>query len=140
MALSSADRASVCQAWLELLRVAAELEVLGFKRLLTAIERESTGAREPIDPDGVTDVRTHAYWLDIASRHHIVRAECLPKSLALHRWARCNGWNSIFRIGVRKADGELVAHAWVELEGLVVNDAPEAVAVFRPLRSLNVRG
>jgi len=56
--------------------------------------------------------------------------------LALHQWLREEGLPSELRIGVRKDDGELRAHAWVELGGLVVNDGAGAVAAFTPLRSL----
>jgi hypothetical protein len=53
---------------------------------------------------------------------------------------RREGLPSQLRIGVRKADGALKAHAWVELCGSVVNDDPSAVAVFRPLATPRIDG
>ncbi len=62
-----------------------------------------------------------------------MRKQCLQRSLVLHRWLRQAGLSSELRVGVRKDGTELKAHAWIELEGQVVNDWPESVAQLTPL-------
>jgi hypothetical protein len=84
-------------------------------------------------PEELYRARRYAYWLNIASRHHVVRARCLHRSLVLHHWLRRERMPSDLRIGVRKDNGTLKAHAWVELGGRVVSDSPSAVAAFRLL-------
>lgn len=42
---------------------------------------------------------------------------CLPQSLALQALLRRQGLSAELRIGVRRADGKLQAHAWVEHAG-----------------------
>jgi hypothetical protein len=71
----------------------------------------------------------------MAARHHVVPAHCLHRSLVLHAWLRREGLPSSLRIGVQKANGELRAHAWIELAGQVINDRPAAVAPFGVLSS-----
>jgi hypothetical protein len=49
----------------------------------------------------------------------------------LLRWLlRRYGTASDLRIGVRFEEGVLAAHAWVEKDGIPVNDRPEAVARY----------
>ena len=39
------------------------------------------------------------------------------------------------RFGARRALGQVEAHAWVELDGRVVNDAPDVADRFPPLEA-----
>jgi hypothetical protein len=47
---------------------------------------------------------------------------------------------AVVRVGVRRAGGEFLAHAWVELAGETLGDADEHVGTFVPLTNLDVRG
>jgi hypothetical protein len=80
----------------------------------------------------VHHVRAHDYArrLERASRHTPFSAQCLHRSLALYLWLRRDGINCTVKVGVRKLSGEFKAHAWVELDGEVVNDTAQAVAPF----------
>ena len=64
----------------------------------------------------------------IAAYHGPYRATCLRQSLALWWLLRRRGIPAELRIGVRKDDGELQAHAWVEHDGQALNDAQNATA------------
>jgi hypothetical protein len=131
--LSRADRWVLLRAlvWLGLIDLA--LRVVGFQAVLNRV------AASPIpetDSPGQSDVwraRHYARWLDVASRHHVVRARCLHRSLVLHHWLNQDGIPSQLQIGVRKDDGILKAHAWVEMDGQAVNDPPSTVSSFTPL-------
>lgn len=57
-------------------------------------------------------------------------ASCLTRSLFLRWLLRFYGTTSDLRIGVRFENGEFAAHAWVEKDGVPVNDQPEVVAGF----------
>jgi hypothetical protein len=45
----------------------------------------------------------------------------------------------LVRVGVRRRDGEFLAHAWVELAGETLGDADDHVGSFVPLTNLDVR-
>ena len=68
---------------------------------------------------------------DIAARY-IVPVSCLPKSLGLARFLQRRGVAASVRIGVRHAGDRLEAHAWVIVDGRVVNDDPDGVARYAP--------
>lgn len=128
LALRRAEWRALVAAWANLWLIDLELRFMSFRRVLEGADRLS-GAIAAVPPD-VPRARSYARWVDVAARHHVVRARCLHRSLALHRRLRAEGMASVLRVGVRKNNEDLVAHAWVELAGQVVNDRPEAVASF----------
>ncbi len=52
----------------------------------------------------------------------ILHMKCLARSLALVRMLSRRGLATDLRIGVRTEDGKLLAHAWIEWQGRVLND------------------
>ena len=128
LALSGADQWRLFRAWLALAMTDVELRILGYRRLVRRIER--LGDTRQLLPGDIERARRSACWLTLASRRHIVRAHCLHRSLALHTELRRAGLPSELRIGVRKEDGVLQAHAWVELGGHIINDSAASVRAF----------
>lgn len=133
VALSNTDRRMVVQAFLALGAVDLGLRTRGFQALVEQAQTAGESATRAVLPNDLTRAHQYARWLDVASRFHIVSAHCLHRSLALHRWLLNEGLPSDLRIGVRKENNELKAHAWVELDGQILNDPPNAVAGFTPL-------
>ena len=60
------------------------------------------------------------------TRTSLFPARCLTRSLTLHFFLLRYGQNSEIRLGVRNVTGVFEAHAWVESEGVPLNEA-EAV-------------
>lgn len=61
--------------------------------------------------------------LEVASRYGLTRGNCLSKSLVLWHLLRREGLAANLRVGGRKEGVQFAAHAWVELDGIVINDA-----------------
>src|SRR6266566_2063615 len=129
--LDHEDRRLLIRAFVALAAVDVRLRLFGFQRVIDSLG-SSSPMRQPTDQD-LHRARRYARWLQAAGRHHAVRARCLHQSLALHRWLTAEGLPAELRIGVRTDNRSLVAHAWVELGGQVVNDRPDALSVFTPL-------
>jgi hypothetical protein len=92
------------------------------------------------DPARIPDARRLALAMVRASRFGIFRPKCLVRSLALSRMLSARGINGgRVRVGVRRKDGQFLAHAWVELAGETLGDAEEHVETFVPLTNLDVR-
>jgi transglutaminase superfamily protein len=66
-----------------------------------------------------------AHMVNAADRHGLVHPSCLVKSLALWWLLGWHGIPSQLRVGVRKEGGNLEAHAWVEREGIALNEPEE---------------
>jgi hypothetical protein len=132
LALSPTDRRLLLRAFAALAAVDITLRVNGFQHAAETASRSRHAARE-VTSDDYPLIATYARWLSVAARHHIIPFQCLHRSLALQRWLVTQGLPGVLRLGVRKENGELKAHAWVELAGQVVGDEPSTISTFVPL-------
>jgi len=99
-----------------------------FHRLLQRAVRTPTHAADP---------RRMAAMVNAAARVAPLGATCLTRSLLLQWWLNRWGVASDLRIGVRMTDdGALNAHAWIEREGVPLNDRAGIAADFAPFPHL----
>jgi hypothetical protein len=66
-------------------------------------------------------------------RYSPLPGNCLSRSLASWWSLRRRGLAPDLRLGVSLAGGDFAAHAWVELEGRVLNDTATGSERYRPL-------
>ena len=60
-----------------------------------------------------------------AARLHWPPKTCLPRSLTLRWMLARRGIDSGLRIGVRRVQADILAHAWIELAGQPVGETPD---------------
>jgi hypothetical protein len=103
--------------------VAVSVRVLGIRPSIAWLGRLS-GLLSPRSPAGDSPARARSTkrLLEVASLLGIHRGSCLSRSITLWWLLRRQGIASALKIGVRKDEGALDAHAWVEHEGAAVND------------------
>lgn len=65
--------------------------------------------------------------VDRARYNHLYPMTCLRRSLALQKMLAKRGIPTEFKIGVRKDDGQLSGHAWLEYQGKILGE-PEKIA------------
>lgn len=91
-------------------------------------------ARVPLTTDQRAAAEEAALALDRASRRGLFRPKCLVRALALQRLLERRGiTGSVVRIGVRRSANALLAHAWVEHDGVILGDTRDMVANFTVL-------
>jgi hypothetical protein len=116
------------QAWIGL--AAFDLaRPAGFARLCAWLRRcRSASRRTVVDPqDIVWSVEEACVW-------YVKRAACLQRSVVATRLLRRYGFAAEMVIGCRPLPFE--SHAWVELDGRVINDLPQYQRVFTVLHRL----
>jgi len=78
-----------------------------------------------------------------AARNLFFRPNCLEQSLVLWWLLRRRGIEAALRIGARKDSNRFEAHAWLELNSQVLNDASAEHRHFvpfeRPILSMEAR-
>lgn len=96
----------------------------------------STGAAlAPCDGAWVERIATA---VDRVARFGLFRPTCLVRAVALERLLRdANAGDAAVRVGVHRHDDQLLAHAWIELDGRVVGDDPSFVRRFVPLHDFS---
>jgi hypothetical protein len=103
------------------------LRVFGLSRFKAWLDRFPVAQRPPL-----SHIEAAALGLAVnrVANRVLGGASCLIRSLLLRWLLRFYGTTSDLRIGVRCENGEFAAHAWVEKDGVPVNDPPEGVAGF----------
>lgn len=126
-ALSWPERRVLLQAMLLLPLFWVGLRALGLSRLHAWVARWPVTARLPRP-----DVKPAAIGtlVGIAGNNVPFPSTCLTQSLLLTWLLGRRGVRSELRIGVRRVDGGIDSHAWVEHEGRPVNDTPEVAERF----------
>jgi hypothetical protein len=66
-----------------------------------------------------------AHLVNSADRHGWIHSSCLAKSLTLWWLLERQGIESHLRIGIRKENEMFEAHAWVERDGIALNEPEE---------------
>ena len=99
------------------------LRFRGFKRTARALAQHSARRAVPAD---ARRARAAAEAVALVAGRPGIGARCLGRSLVLWFLLRRRGIDAELVIGAdRPRGGELPAHAWVELAGEPVNDAPD---------------
>ena len=105
------------------------LRILGFRRWQSVLQRMITNPQANVAE--VTTAQNIARVVNSASAQFF-RNVCLPRSMTLWWMLGRRGIASELRIGVRKEDNIFTAHAWLECQGIVLNDSAEVGTNFTP--------
>ena len=135
LSLRCDEQEVLIRAFVGLMRTDLEFRLLGFRRTLSRVENREPGLYSRVTIEELNRSLREAQALELACRYHFIPVRCLHRSVTLHRWIRERGAPSQLRIGVVKVNGQLKAHAWVELQGHPLGDSPESLAEFKVLQS-----
>jgi hypothetical protein len=124
----SEDRRLILRAATILPLTMIGLRLFGFRRWKEWVEKMSQPAYRaaalPSDSQLDTAMRA-ARAVRSAQLHGPISPNCLERSLTLWWILLHEGVHGELHIGARKQDGQLEAHAWVELDGRILNDEEE---------------
>ena len=130
LGLTNLERSLLVKALWLLPVVAISLRIQGLRftqDLLLWLSPSAQSIAEPIEPQIWATVK----MVQIAVRYHRPWANCLKKSLVLWILLRDRGIISEIRIGVQRESTSFAAHAWVESQGVVLNDSDDVHQRFQ---------
>lgn len=128
LALDWRDRLAFLRAWAWLCFARAALATVGLRRTLAML----AGTRfPPVAAGAATAFRADTRWIPIAARYVPGGTTCLVRSLGLVGVLRRRGIRAELRIGVGDTRPALKAHAWVEVDGVPVNESAEIAGRYR---------
>lgn len=84
----------------------------------------------PLTRRQIRTIRRDVRIIELISGFPFRWAFCLQKSRALLWMLKHRGIEACLRIGVRKSGDMLFAHAWVEYDGIVLNDSKDTPGDF----------
>jgi len=114
--------------------IGASLRLRGYKRTQEWLQKRLDGRELTLLPAEVLRdmVQKTCRMVKAAEHYGIARATCLEESLALWYLLGRKGIPSRLRIGVRKQSEKFEAHAWVEYEGVALNQRDELHHHYAP--------
>jgi hypothetical protein len=104
------------------------IRLAGFARFHRFVGRWRIRPRRAVDP---RDAARISAAVDAASAFYFKRAWCLQRSAAATCLLRLRGFPAQLVIGVKRMP--FLAHAWVEIEGRVVNDDPLVCGAYEEI-------
>jgi len=122
-------------AWLLPLRT-LQLRAFGLNSFRTRPTAQVQAGSLSDSSTEIASARRTQWLLSVAANRGICRGSCLSRSLVLRDLLDRQNICCQIRIGVRHPGAAFEAHAWVEVEGVVVNDTPETVSAYAPIHSL----
>jgi Transglutaminase-like superfamily len=131
--LTGEERSLLLQAIIFLPLVAFSLQLWGMQRTQQALTRLSNSAISLTSDVRLIQIQKTSRLVEIAANYIPVWGNCLKKSLVLWFLLRRQGIVSELLIGARRLEGEFQAHAWIEYQGIVINDTPnvrQSFAIF----------
>jgi hypothetical protein len=106
--------------------VSFSLKMRGFRGTQRMLETFLNRGAVPRDIDGIVGSTARTVrMVHAAVRHGWGRASCLEESLVIWYLLGRQGIEATIRIGIRKENEKFGAHAWVEREGVALNQ-PDA--------------
>lgn len=122
------------EAWLQLLATHAMVSWLPARWWTPVLRERCTSSADRESPLSFHNrERSLAMAMNTAAHHHFRPMTCLRRSLALQAMLARRGRFATLRLGFRKSEGTLTAHAWLELDSRVINDSPTIAQQFAPL-------
>jgi hypothetical protein len=118
----------VIEGWLLLLYFEFIMRFRGFKALNEIVRNEEVGPTRTPRPPGSVDL---CRAMDLACVFYFKQAMCLQRSAATTFLLRRHGLEAEMVIGAQIVPFK--SHAWVEIEGAVVNDKPYMSDIYQVL-------
>ena len=109
--------------------VSLSLRLRGFRSTQASLQKRMGGALsggcDPSNPANAERTALTARMVRSAAYRSLGTATCLERSLALRWLLERQGIASSARIGTRKTGQKFEAHAWVECDGVALNEPEE---------------
>jgi hypothetical protein len=118
----------VVESWLLLLYFEFVIRFRGFRETHDIIRSQTL---RPLTSELIPSSVDLSHAIDLACVLYFKRVLCLQRSAATTLLLRRHGWDAEMVIGAKLLPFQ--SHAWVEVNGAVVNDKPYMLDIYRVL-------
>ncbi len=135
---SRSDRWLLVQTLFILPLMALLLRLFGFTRVYGALTDYGSTSSAANGVELQERAKAMSRVVEAAANGSLYRAECLPRSLTLWWYLRRQGIDSELQIGLSREASGFQGHAWVEYDGVALNDEPDVRQRFAALEWITV--
>ena len=131
LSFSRAEQWRTMEALLLPCFIGAGFRVIGVSRTQAWLRRWALKRKaQAAAPDAAAVIRIACHAQGRVFRATGIRGPCLVRSLTLWAMLTRSGIEANLRVGFRKRDGKFEGHAWVEHDGLPLNEDPGEASTF----------
>jgi hypothetical protein len=131
--LNSADRFTIAEALVIPICISLGFWVLGVPRTQALLRRWARGGKtETLAADLQLEIRNARRAQRIVRQATGLARNCLVRSLTLWTILLRRGLSTDLRVGFRKSDGQIEGHAWVEHDGVPINEDAGTIGTYVP--------
>ena len=123
----------LCKAFFLLPITALGLRLMGFKAVRSALSYGLPAPAYSTDARAMDRAQKIAKMVQVAVVYGRFGATCLPRSMVLWRFLQRHGIGCDLRLGARRENGNFEAHAWVEVDGVALNETADVGERFKLL-------
>lgn len=123
----------LAKSWFILLYVRLRMDLTPFASWKHWLVNAPGNMYKPLNDDDRNRIIAHRRMINLASRYHIISANCLPKSITLKWLLGKHNINCEIVLGLKLDNRELHGHAWLQRNDVVLNDNDD-VALRYPVR------
>ena len=120
------------KSWFIMLYIRLRMDLTPFKSWKQWLINSPADQLRPLDKREESTVVNYRRMITLASRYHLITANCLPKSLALKWMLEKENIDSELKLGLNLDKNNFHGHAWLQRNEIVLNDNHD-VALRYPL-------
>lgn len=125
LALTNRERFTLLQALLLLPMAGLLLRFLKYQTVLSILSKWTPVKERESEAVTMKDAQRLGELVNAAARRGLYDASCLRRSLVMWWMLRRRGIDSHLRVGVARKGEAFLSHAWVEWQGVVLNDVAD---------------
>ena len=136
--LTGGERRIVLEVAAALPATRIAMRIAGYSICRTALARNAAAGKAHSDVAKAENAQKIARLASVTASNLFFRSTCLEQSLVLCWVMRRRGFAPLLRVGARKDVDRFEAHAWVELDGIVMGDVSGEHQHFTPFEEARV--
>ncbi len=128
--LSTGEWLLFVKSWLLMLYIRVRMDLTPFKSWKDWLINEPTTEYDPLTETQKNLISKTRRMIVLASRYHIINANCLPKSLALKWQLKQHKIDSELKMGLSLEKPDFKGHAWLVRGDAVLNDTMDVAKQY----------
>lgn len=121
------------KGWFMMLYVRLRMDFTPFRGWRHWLIQPPVETFKPLNDSEKSTIVTCRRMVNLASRYHLINANCLPKSLTLKWMLENQGIECELKVGLNPQSRDFQGHAWLQRDEIVLNDSHD-VATRYPVK------
>lgn len=120
-----------------LLYVRLRMDLTPFRSWKHWLSHETGLIQKPLKNSEKSKIVDYRRMINLASRYHLVKANCLPKSLTLKWMLEKENIHCELRMGLNGDSKNFHGHAWLQRNDIVLNDDHDVASRYPVKQEIN---